>query len=98
RWSLHGRRRGAERSGRQSHSLGGGDPRTAVAGVVPVAARHVGEPADLCARREGTVGDQTAAGPRDPYARLAAATRRVWRKLGLPAGAESRRAWPGGRA
>src|SRR5712664_613321 len=57
-----------------------------------MAARAVGESTALCPRREGAVGDETAARSRDPHAGVAAAEGRIRRQLRLSPRAESGRA------
>src|SRR5712692_10565781 len=89
---------GAQRSCRQSHGAQRGDEGLADAGVVRMARRAVGEPADLCPRREGAVGDEAAARSRDPHAGVAAAEGRVRRQLRVSPRAESGRAGSRGGA
>src|SRR6266581_2774032 len=57
-------------------------------GVARVAGHAVRESADLCAGREGDLGDAAPPRPGDPHARLAASQRRLRRQLSLPARAE----------
>ena len=87
----------AHRHQGQGHRARGRHARLAHPGLAALAEGGLRQPDDLRARGEGALGDEAAARRRDPHPGLAAAARRLRRKLLLSAGAEPGGPRPRGR-